>query len=128
MNKNKLKSPKIYIQVVVAMMIIQLVHKIVREIPHSIDLGGPGAIITPIFAGMLVLGILLTLFRFKSGLILGLICGIWMIFQPIIVHIIMGIPEVNGIWWYPVFPWIQALLIIYFSVLVLRNENKLNYN
>ncbi len=51
-----------------------------------------------------------------------------MVLQPIIVHIIMGIPEVNGIWWYPVFPWIQAILIIYFSVLLLRNENQLTYN
>ncbi len=76
MNLNKLKSPSIYIQAVIAMMVIQLGHKIVREIPHSLDLGGPGAIITPIFACILVLGILLIIFRFKLGLILGLICGI----------------------------------------------------
>lgn len=125
MNKNKLKSPSIYVHAVVALYIIQLVHKIVREIPHSFDLGGPGAIITPIFACMLALSILLTLSRFRWGLILGIICGTWMIFQPVIVHIIMGIPDINGIWWYPIFPWVQAILIIYFSILVLRNENKL---
>jgi len=47
-----------------------------------------------------------------------------MIFQPILVHIILAHPDQNGIWWYPIFPWIQAILIIYFSLLVLRNENK----
>ena len=126
--KNKLKSPSIYIHAVVAMLIIQLIHKIVREIPGSFDLGGAGAIITPVFACMLVLGILLTLSRFQLGLIMGIICGVWMIFQPVIVHIIMGKPDMNGIWWYPIFPWVQAILIIYFSILVLRNEKKLNSN
>lgn len=37
-------------------------------------------------------------------------------------------PDQNGIWWYPIFPWIQAILILYFSVLVLRNEYKYTDN
>ena len=123
MNK-KLKSPSIYIQVVVTMLVIQLVHKIVREIPGAIKMGGPGAIAVPIFAGLLVISILLLVLRNKWGLVLGMIDGVFMIFQPILVHIILAHPDQNGIWWYPIFPWIQAILIIYFSLLVLRNENK----
>jgi ubiquinone/menaquinone biosynthesis C-methylase UbiE len=124
MEKNKLRSPTIYIQAAIALLIIQLVHKIVREIPGAIKIGGPGAILTTIFAGLLVISILLLVLRNKWGLILGMIDGVFMIFQPILVHIILAYPDQNGVWWYPIFPWIQAILIIYFSFLVLRNENK----
>jgi hypothetical protein len=124
MGKNKLKSPTIYIQAAIALLIIQLVHKIVREIPGAIKIGGPGAILTTIFAGLLVISILLLVLRNKWGLILGMIDGVFMIFQPILVHIILAHPDQNGVWWYPIFPWIQAILILYFSFLVLRNENK----
>jgi SAM-dependent methyltransferase len=124
MKKNKLKSPTIYIQAAIALLLIQLVHKIVREIPGAIKMGGPGAIVPLIFAGLLVISIILLVLRNKWGLILGMIDGVVMIFQPILVHIILAHPDQNGIWWYPIFPWIQAILIIYFSFLVLRNENK----
>jgi hypothetical protein len=124
MKKNKLKSPTIYIQAAIALLLIQLVHKIVREIPGAIKMGGPGVIVTSIFAGLLVISIILLVLRNKWGLILGMIDGIFMIFQPILIHIILAHPDQNGVWWYPIFPWIQAILIIYFSFLVLGNENK----
>ena len=124
MKNSKLKSPSIYIQATIALLLIQLVHKIVREIPGAIKMGGPGAIVTSIFAGLLVISIILLVLRNKWGLILGMIDGVFMIFQPVLVHIILAHPDQNEIWWYPVFPWIQAIVIIYFSFLVLRNENK----
>jgi hypothetical protein len=126
MEKNHLKSPSIYLHVVVAMFIIQLLHKIVREIPGSLEMGGPGGIITILFAISLIVAIILTLFRKKAGLIIGIINGAWMIFQPILVHIIMGHPDQNGIWWSPVFPWTQAILIIYFSILTLKQRQNKN--
>ena len=125
MKQNKLKSPTIYIQAVIALLLIQFVHKIVREIPGAIKIGGAGAIATPIFAGLLIIGIILLILRNKWGLILGIIDGIFMLFQPVLVHIIMAHPDQNGIWWYPMFPWIQAILIIYFSLLILRNEKNI---
>ncbi len=118
----KLKLP-IELQAVIAMLLIQLVHKIVREIPGSLKLEGPGWIITSVFSVLLFIGIVLTLFRNKAGLVLGIICGAWMIFQPIYVHIIKAIPDQNGIWWYPIFPWIQAILVIYFCVISWRNKD-----
>jgi hypothetical protein len=113
--------PAIQVQAVIALMLIQLVHKIVREIPGAIKMGGPGALGVPIFAGLLVIGILLLVLRNKWGLILGMIDGAFMIFQPILVHIILAHPDQNGIWWYPIFPWTQAILIIYFCRLARKN-------
>ena len=114
----------IYCQAAIAMMLIQLVHKIVREIPGAIKMGGPGAIAVPIFAGLLAVGILLIVLKNKWGLILGIIDGAFMLFQPVLVHIILAHPDQNGIWWYPVFPWIQAILIIYFCCLAWKNWSK----
>jgi len=113
--------PTIQVQAVIALMLIQLVHKIVREIPGAMKMGGPGAVGVPIFAGLLVIGILLLVFRNKWGLILGMIDGAFMIFQPILVHVILAHPDQNGIWWYPIFPWTQAILIIYFCRLAWKN-------
>ncbi len=117
MKNYKLKSPSIYIQAAIALLFIQLVHKVVREIPGAINMGGFGAIAVPAFAGLLTISILLLIFRNKWGLVLGLIDGVFMIFQPILVHIILAHPDQNGIWWYPIFPWTQAILIIYFCIL-----------
>ena len=124
MKNIKLKSPAIYIQAVIAMLIIQLVHKIVREIPGSFELGGIGAYANPAFAVLLIAAIILILFRNKLGIYLGMFDAAFMLFQPVLIHIIIGHPDQNGIWWYPMFPWIQAILIIYFSVLVLHKEKE----
>jgi len=119
MENEKLKNENIniHIKAVISLMLIQLIHKIVREIPGSINMGGPGSIIVIIFTLLLFVGILLLIFKIKWGLILGIIDGVWMIFQPILVHIILSKPDINNIWWYPIFPWIQSLLIIYFCIL-----------
>jgi hypothetical protein len=122
---NKLKSPSIYIQAVIATLLIQLVHKIVREIPGAIGMGGPGAIAVPVFAGLLVISIFLLVLKNRWGIILGMFDGIFIIFQPVLVHIILAHPDQNEIWWYPLFPWIQGILIIYFSLYLLRNEKNI---
>jgi hypothetical protein len=122
MKTEKKFLPSIQIQAVIALMLIQLVHKIVREIPGAIKMGGPGAIAVPFFAGLLAVGILLIVLKNKWGLILGMIDGAFMIFQPVLVHVILAHPDQNGIWWYPIFPWTQAILIIYFCRLAWKNR------
>ncbi len=122
MKKDRLTLPSIYIQAAISMMLIQLVHKIVREIPGSLRMEGPGGFVTIVFACLLAAGILLLLLRIKWGLLLGIIDGAWMLFQPIYVHVIRGLPDQNGIWWYPLFPWIQAILIIYFCFHAWKRE------
>ena len=116
--------PSIFCQAAMAMMLIQLVHKIVREIPGAIKMEGPGAIAVPLFAGLLAVGILLIALKNKWGLIFGIIYGVFMIFQPVLVHIILAHPDQNGVWWYPIFPWTQAVLIIYFCCLAWKNWSK----
>ena len=121
MNTEKKALPSIHVQAAMALMLIQLVHKIVREIPGAFHMGGPGAVGVPVFAALLAVGILLLVLRIKWGLILGMVDGAFMIFQPILVHIILAHPDQNGIWWYPVFPWTQAILIIYFCCMAWKN-------
>lgn len=117
-----MKNISIYNQAAIGFMLVQFVHKIVREIPGALKMGGIGSIMVPIFSGLLLTGMLLILFNKKAGHILGIIAGVFMIFQPIFVHIIMAHPDQNGIWWYPIFPWIQAILIIYFCRLAIKNR------
>ena len=120
--KTQVKSfPTVQVQAAAALMLIQLIHKIVREIPGAIKMGGPGAIAVPVFAGLLVFGIILLVLKSKWGLILGMIDGALMIFQPVLVHIILAHPDQNGIWWYPIFPWTQAILMIYFCRIARKN-------
>jgi hypothetical protein len=123
MKKVTRKSINVYNQAAIALLLIQLVHKIVREIPGALKMGGAGQIMVPIFAGIITIGIVLIFFRIKWGLILGFLDGIFMIFQPILVHVILAHPDQNGIWWYPIFPWTQAILIIYFCRLAWKNWN-----
>ena len=121
MNTKDKTKPSIHIQAAIALMLIQLVHKIVREIPGAIKMGGPGVVVVSIFAGILAIGIILLFLRNKWGLILGMLDGAFMVFQPVFVHIILAHPDQNGIWWYPVFPWTQAILIIYFCSIAWKN-------
>jgi hypothetical protein len=122
---NKLTVPIIYIKAVVALMFIQLIHKIVREIPHVLKMIRIFPKIGLIFfTGLLIGGIVGVLCRFKWGLIFGVVGAGWMIFQPFLVHGIMGVPALNGIWWYPIFPIIQGGLIIYFSILTWEKDKE----
>ena len=119
----KQDSFSIYIQVVIAMLFINFIHKLVREIPGSIiESTTPGLIITTIMAIVLTVSIILLLLGVKLGLYIGLIPAIWATFQWVIYHVILGNPDINGIWWYPIFPTIQGLLIIYFSYLAWKND------
>ena len=124
-NSNKLGVPVFYIKTVIALMFIQLTHKAVREIPHVLRMTRmfPKAGLT-LFTVLLIAGIVGVSFRFKWGLIFGMIGGAWMILQPFLVHGIMRMPAVNGIWWYPIFPITQGALIIYFSRLTLQKNKK----
>jgi hypothetical protein len=117
-NRNKLSVPVIYIKAVAALMFIQLVHKAVREIPHVLRMSK----IFPklglmFFTVLLIVAIFGVLWRFKWGLVFGIIGATWMIFQPLLVHGIMRVTALDGIWWYPVFPITQGSLIVYFSIL-----------
>jgi hypothetical protein len=129
MKRNAIQSRglSIHIQAAMAMMFILFVHKLVREIPGSLNLEGSiNGIATITAAAMLALGIALLFFRNRWGLILGAIPAVWAMLQWILVHVIWANPDQNGIWWYPIFPIVQGALIIYFSVLAWRNDESFN--
>lgn len=127
-NEYRAGLPSIHIQAVIAVLLINFTHKLVREIPGSLklvgDMGMQGAIVTTTTAALLALSILLLFFGKRLGLILGIIPGVWAMLQWIIVHVVKGHPDQNGIWWYPLFPIVQGALIIYFSVLAWRSDTK----
>jgi uncharacterized membrane protein (DUF2068 family) len=124
-HSNKLAVPVIYIKAVVALMFIQLVHKAVREIPHVLQMTRIFPKVGLIFfTALLIAGIIGVFRRLRWGLIFGMVGGSWMIFQPFLVHGIMRVPHLNGIWWYPIFPITQGGLIIYFSLLTLQKNKE----
>ena len=130
MSQQENVSPKkvsIYIQAVIGMYIINFIHKIVREIPGSLDTmtSQVGLIATTTMAIILLICTILVLFKYKLGLYLGFIPAIWATLQWILVHVILAHPDRNGIWWYPIFPIVQGLLIIYFSIIALKNDSDL---
>ena len=111
------------------MYIVSLIHKAVREIPGSQTLNEQnskmGLVVTIIMTIILVTCIILVLLNRKIGLYLGFIPAIWATIQWILVHVIFAYEDINGIWWYPIFPTIQGLLIIYFSIIALKNDSNL---
>lgn len=125
--KTSQKKVSIYIQAVIGMYIINFIHKIVREIPGSLDTmtSQVGLIATTTMATILVICTILVLLKYKLGLYLGFIPAIWATLQWILVHVILAHPDRNGIWWYPIFPIAQGLLLVYFSIIALKNESDL---
>jgi hypothetical protein len=108
----------IYLQAALAMLLINFLHKIVRELPYSLGLFGRDAVtgIPSIITSVILLfAILLLLLKSRWGLVLGIIPAIWAITQGFISHAILGHPFKDGIWWYSIFPFAQGLFIIYFS-------------
>ncbi len=124
-SSSKLSVPVIYIKAVIALMFIQLVHKAVREIPHVLRMSKMFPKLgLMFFTVLLIVGIVGLFCRFRWGLVFGIIGATWMIFQPFLVHGIMRVAALNGIWWYPIFPIAQGGLIIYFSILTWRKDKE----
>ena len=69
MSSTEKQFPVIETQAAIAVMLVQFIHKIVREIPGAIKLvEGPGVALVVIFAAILFVGILLLMFKIKLGL------------------------------------------------------------
>jgi hypothetical protein len=108
----------IYLQAALATLLINFLHKIVRELPYSLGLLGRDAVTgipSIITTVILLFAILLLLLKSRWGLVLGIIPAIWAITQGFISHAILGHPFKDGIWWYSIFPFAQGVFIIYFS-------------
>ena len=121
-----LKSSSLHIQVAIAALIYNLLHILAWEVPIAIRLGwNVNAIGDIVVIATSVLGIILIAFRKKAGVILGLIPAAWAIFlQWFLVYCIFGYKEPNGVWWYPLFPIFQGIIIGFFCFLAYRDIDR----
>jgi hypothetical protein len=121
---NQIKSSSIYIQVAVAALLYNLLHILAWELPIAVKLGWRINVIGDLFVvSISIISIILISLRKKMGLMLGMIPAIWAIFlQWFLVYIISGYKEPTGVWWYPLFPIFQGIMIVYFAVLTYRSD------
>jgi hypothetical protein len=122
---NQIKSSTIYIQVAIAALLYNLLHIFAWELPLAIRLGWKINVIGDVFIiSISTVSIILISWRKKIGLIAGMIPALWAIFlQWFLVYIISGYKEPYGVWWYPVFPIFQGIMIVFFSVLAYKDNN-----
>jgi hypothetical protein len=110
----------VYIQVAVAMMLLQLV-QIVKDFLKLLTLskatGSPVGVLTFVVGGFFVVAIVMALLKIKWGLVLGVIAGVWMLFQLVLMGAIGAQLGQSVAWWYPLVTMITALLLIYFCIL-----------
>ena len=125
-NKKTLKSLPVYIHIVAALLFLQFCQKIVRELIVAFrDFQIRGSVPVIILMIITLTGIILLIFRFRFGVYLSIFCGIILMIQPILYHIILKYPCLGGIQWYPFFTFFQGILIIYTSFELLKNESRL---
>jgi hypothetical protein len=122
---DQIKSSPIYIQVAVAALLYNLLHIFAWELPLAIKLDWGINVIGDVFIiSISTVSIILISLRKKIGLILGMIPALWAIFlQWFLVYVISGYKEPNGVWWYPIFPIFQGIMIVYFSALTYKDNN-----
>ena len=118
-----LKTSSIYIQAAIAALTYNLLHILSWELPIAVRLNWTVNIIGDgIVIAVSILGIILIAFRKKVGLIMGFIPAVWAIFlQWFLVYGIFGYKEPNGVWWYPLFPIFQGIMILFFCILAYRD-------
>lgn len=79
--------------------------------------GHPVGVLTLVVGGLLVVAMVMAALRIKWGLVLGIIAGTWMIFQPVMVGAI-GVQLGQSVaWWQVLLKVTLALLLIYFCAL-----------
>ena len=122
---DQIKSSSIYIQVAVAALLYNLLHIFAWELPIALKLGWRINVIGDVFIiSISIMSIILISFRKRIGLILGMIPALWAIFlQWFLVYIISGYKEPYGVWWYPIFPIFQGIMIGCFSFLTYKDTN-----
>lgn len=121
---DQIKSPSIYLQVAVAALLYNLLHMLAWELPLAIKLDwGINVIGDAFIISISTISIILISLRKKIGLIVGMIPAIWAIFlQWFLVYIISGYKEPYGVWWYPIFPIFQGIMIGYFCILTYKDN------
>lgn len=118
----RLKRLPMEVQAAAGLILIQLAHKLVAELPGAVAIAGTAvhpmvfAVVT--LSAAYVLAFVTCLFRIHWGFIIGIVLGIEIIFQPIIFHVLMRIPKEPP--YYILFPILQGILVTYFCWLGYR--------
>ncbi|PIP12411.1 MAG: hypothetical protein COT45_01455 [bacterium (Candidatus Stahlbacteria) CG08_land_8_20_14_0_20_40_26] len=116
------KGLPVEVRAAAAMILIQLAHKLVAELPGAMAIAGTAAhpmvfaVLT--FCAAYVLAFVVCLFRIRWGFIISIVLGIEIILQPIVFHVIMRIPKESS--YYILFPILQGILVTYFCWLGYR--------
>ena len=120
----KLKELPMEVQAAAALILIQLAHKLVAELPGAMALAG--AFVHPMVFAVLalsaayVLAFVVCLLRIRWGFLIGMLLGIEIILQPIVFHVILGNPKDPP--YYILFPILQGILVTYFCWLGYRKH------
>src|SRR4030043_2032706 len=123
---DKIKSSSIYLQVTVAALLYNLFHLLAWELPLAVKMSWRINIVGDIFILLVgILSMILISMRNKIGLMFGMIPALWAILlQWLLVYVISGYKEPNGVWWYPLFPIFQGIMIVSFINLAYRGDRK----
>ena len=121
---NQIKSPAIYLQVTVAALLYNLLHILAWELPLAVRMGWRINVVGDVFIiSVGIISVILVSMRKRIGLMLGMIPALWAILlQWLLVYVISGYKEPNGVWWYPLFPIFQGIMIVYFINLAYRDD------
>lgn len=120
---DQFKSPAMHIKVVIAALLYNLLHMLAWELSMAVKLGWQANVIgsmSVIFVSLI--SIVFISQRKKIGLYLAMIPAAWaIVFQWLVVYVLAGHTEPNGVWWYPVFPIFQGVMIVYFTARILKD-------
>jgi hypothetical protein len=121
---NQIKAPTIYIQVIAAAMLYNLLHILAWELPLAVRMGWRINVVGDVFIiSVGIISVILISMRKRIGLMLGMVPALWAILlQWLLIYVISGYKEPNGVWWYPLFPIFQGIMIIYFINLAYRGD------
>jgi len=121
---NQIKSPTIYIQVTAAALLYNLLHILAWELPLAVRMGWRNNVVGDVFIiSVGIISVILISMRKRIGLMLGMVPALWAILlQWLLVYVLSGYKEPNGVWWYPLFPIFQGIMIVYFINLAYRGD------
>jgi len=114
----------IYIQAVTAMILLiiaQFVSRLSELLSLSKTTGSTIGVITLAAGALLVVAMVMTVLEIKWGLVLGIIGGAWMLFQPILIGSLEAQLGQSVAWGNLMVTMLPALLLIYFCVLAWKN-------
>jgi hypothetical protein len=121
---NQIKSPAIYLQVTVAALLYNLLHILAWELPLAVRMGWRINVVGDVvIISVGIISVILLSMRKRVGLMLGMIPALWAtLLQWLLVYVISGYKEPDGVWWYPLFPIFQGIMIVYFINLAYRDD------